>query len=137
MQHGQFNHPSRAKQLLLFDGLEYDNDIAPMDLDGLIEYKNRKRVLIEVKLNNTVVPRGERTALERMVNDFAVAGKEAMAIIADHKVFNTKDDVLVKDCIVRELYHSNERYWRKPKKIMTVQMLLDMFIFRGEEEYYG
>ena len=125
-----YKNPNRAKQLLLFDGLEFSNNIAPMDLDGLIEYQNRKRVLIEVKLQNTPVPRGERLALERMVNDFSIAGKEAMAIIVDHKVFDPKEDVHVKDCLVRELYHSRERQWRPPKKMMTVQMLLDSFLLQ-------
>ena len=128
--HGVYRNPNRGRQLLLFDSLNYDANVAPMDLDGLIEYHNRKRVLIEVKLQNTPVPYGERTALERMVNDFSIAGKEAIAIIADHKVFDTKEDVMVKDCLVRELYHSRERQWRPPKKMMTVQMLLDSFLLQ-------
>ena len=129
-QHGAYKNANRGRQLLLFTDLNYDSNVAPMDLDGLIEYHNRKRVLIEVKLQNTPVPYGERTALERMVNDFSIAGKEAIAIIADHKVFDTKADVLVKDCLVRELYHSRERQWRPPKKMMTVQMLLDSFLLQ-------
>lgn len=129
-QHGAYKNANRGRQLLLFTDLNYDANVAPMDLDGLIEYHNKKRVLIEVKLQNTPVPYGERIALERMVNDFSIAGKETIAIIADHKVFDTKEDVLVKDCIVRELYHSRERQWRPPKKMMTVQMLLDSFLLQ-------
>lgn len=123
-----FKNPDRARQLLLFDGLEYDNNVAPMDLDGLIEYHDKKYVLIEAKLNNTPVPYGEKTALERMVNDFDKAGKEAIAIIADHKVFNTKEDVHMRDCLIRELYHSKEKRWREPKRIITVQQALDSFL---------
>lgn len=126
--HGAYKNPKRGKQLLLFDGLNYDAKVAPMDLDGLIEYHDKKRVLIEVKLKNTPVPDGERIALERMINDFAVAGKIAMAIIADHSIFNAEKDVLVGDCIVREIYHSNEKRWRPPKVLMTVKMLMDAFI---------
>lgn len=129
-QHGAYKNANRGRQLLLFTDLNYDSNVAPMDLDGLIEYHNKKRVLIEVKLQNTPVPYGERTALERMVNDFSIAGKEAIAIIADHNVFNTREDVLVKDCLVRELYYSRERQWRPPKKMMTVQMLLDSFLLQ-------
>lgn len=129
-QHGAYKNANRGRQLLLFTDLNYDANVAPMDLDGLIEYHNKKRVLIEVKLQNTPVPYGERIALERMVNDFSIAGKETIAIIADHKVFDTKEDVLVKDCLVRELYYSRERKWRPPKKMMTVQMLLDSFLLQ-------
>lgn len=129
MQRG-YKNPNRGRQLLLFDSLNYDNNVSPMDLDGLIEYHNKKRVLLEVKLGQTPVPYGERTALERMVVDFSIAGKEAMAIIAEHNVFDTKEDVLVKDCVVRELYYSKERRWRPPKQMMTVQMLLDSFLLQ-------
>lgn len=130
MQHGAFKNPNRKRQLLLFDGLDYDSHVAPMDLDGLIEYHNQKRILLEVKLKNTPVPYGERTALERMVCDFAKAGKEAIAVIADHSVFDTKEDVYVKDCLVRELYHSKEKVWRPPKRLMSVQNLMDSFLLR-------
>ena len=128
MQHGAYRNANRGRQLLLFSGLEYDANVAPMDLDGLIEYHDKKRALIEVKLQHTPVPYGEKTALERMVCDFSKAGKEAVAIIADHKVFDTNKDVYVGDCLVREIYHSKEKRWRPPKKMMTVKMLLDSFI---------
>lgn len=126
----QFKSRDRAKQLLLFDGLNYDSHISPMDLDGLIEYKNKKRILIEAKLNKTPVPYGEKLALERMVDDFGKAGKEALAIIADHKVFDPKEDVHVRECIVRELYYSKERQWRAPKRMITVQDAMDAFLLQ-------
>ena len=124
---GSYEHANRARQLLRFDGLKYNN-ITPMDLDGLIEWHDRKRVLLEIKLNKTPVPYGERLALERMVKDFQRCGKESLAIIADHKVFDIKQDVKVEDCLVRELYHSREQEWRPPKRMMTVRMLLDSFL---------
>lgn len=126
---GSYNHASIGRQLLRFDGISYGN-VTPMDVDGLIEWKDKKRVLLEIKMKGVKVLGGERLALERMVNDFSMAGKEAIAIIADHKVFDTREDVQVRDCLVRELYHSREKLWRPPKKMMTVQMLLDSFILQ-------
>ena len=123
-----FTNPDRGKQLLLFDGLNYDSNVAPMDLDGLIEYHNKKRVLLELKLKNTPVPYGERIALERMVNDFGDVGKESIAVVADHTVFNESEDVIVGDAIVREIYWSKDRKWRPPKRMMTVKMLVDKFL---------
>lgn len=128
MSYTPFVNRERAKQLLCFDGLDFDSNISPMDLDGLIEYHDKKRVLIEAKLQNTPVPFGERLALERMVDDFGKAGKEALAIIADHKVFDPKEDVHVRECIVRELYYSKERLWRKPKRMINVQDAMDSFL---------
>ena len=124
---GSYNHTKMARQLLRFDGLRYGN-VTPMDVDGLIEWKNRKRAILEVKMKNVKVLDGERLALERMVNDFYHAGKEAIAIVADHTVFDAKEDVMVKDCLVREIYHSSEKIWRPTNRMMTVEMLLSYFL---------
>ena len=124
---GSYNHRRMGKQLLCFDGITYGN-VTPMDIDGLIEWHDQKRVLLEIKLNGVKVLGGERLALERMVNDFAKIGKESIAIIADHKVFETDKDVMVRDCIVREIYYSREKVWRPTKRIMDVGTLLDSFL---------
>lgn len=124
---GSYNHRRMGKQLLCFDGITYGN-VTPMDIDGLIEWHDQKRVLLEIKLNGVKVLGGERLALERMVNDFAKIGKESIAIIADHKVFETDKDVMVRNCIVREIYHSREKVWRPTKRIMDVGTLLDSFL---------
>ena len=128
--HGAYKSAKRGKQLLLFSGLEYDNHVAPMDLDGMIEYHDKKRVFLEVKLQNTPVPEGERIALERLVNDCGKAGKKAIAIVADHNVFDTSQDVIVQDCMVRVLYYSEEGHWRTPKRSMTVKTLVDSFLLQ-------
>ena len=124
---GSYNHVNMGKQLLRFDGISFGN-VTPMDIDGLIEWHDKKRVLLEIKRKGVYVLGGERLALERMVNDFQTAGKESLAIIADHTVFNTNDDVKVEDCVVREIYYSKEKVWRPPKKIMTVRTILDSFL---------
>ena len=124
---GSYNHANMGRQLLRFDGLRYNN-ITPMDIDGLIEWKDRKRVFLEVKLQNTKILDSERIAYERLVNDFTKLGKESMAVIAYHKVFDTSKDIYVGDCLVHEIYHGSEGYWRPPKKMMTVQTLLDYFL---------
>ena len=124
---GSYNHSNMARQLLRFDGLGWGN-VTPMDVDGLIEWKDKKRVLIEIKMKGVKVLNGERLALERMVNDFSRVGKESVAIIADHMVFDAREDVQVRDCLVREIYHSKEKIWRPTKRMMTVQTLLDSFL---------
>ena len=126
---GSYNHVNMGKQLLRFDGISFGN-VTPMDIDGLIEWHDKKRVLLEIKRKGVYVLGGERLALERMVNDFQTAGKESLAIIADHTVFNTNEDVKVEDCIVREIYHSKEKKWRAPKRMMTVRTILDSFLLR-------
>lgn len=123
------NYRGYAKQLLLFDGLELSRNASPMDIDGVIEWEDRKIVLIEIKKKGVKVPYGERLTLQRMVNDFGKAGKLAVALVADHTVFNPTEDVRVADCIVREVYTSSERVWRPPKRMMTVEGLVRLFLY--------
>ena len=100
-----------------------------MDIDGVIEWEDRKIILIEVKKKGVTVPYGERVTLQRMVTDFYHAGKEAVAVVADHTVFDPAKDVIVADCIIRELYTSYERVWRPPKKLMTVEYFVRLFLY--------
>ena len=132
-QRGKYNHDSIGRQLLRFDGLEYDGNITPMDIDAYIEYHNSKRVLIEVKMKGVKMLWGQRTALERMVDDFTKANKDAIAIVAEHTEFDNSHDVMLADCIIRELYYGKERRWRPPKKMMTVDQFLRLFLIPSGE----
>ena len=123
------NYMGYAKQLLVFDGLELARNASPMDIDGVIEWEDKKIVLIEIKKKGVKVPYGERITLQRMINDFATAGKLAVALVADHTVFDSRQDVRVADCIVREVYTSAGREWRPPKKMMTVEQLVRLFLY--------
>lgn len=125
----KINYRGYAKQLLRFDGLEMDRNGSPMDMDGVIEWDNRKYILIEIKKKGVKVPYGERMTLQRMINDFAVAGKEAVALVADHTVFNPAEDVYVADCVIRELYTTYGRRWRPPKRMMTVGQFVRLFLY--------
>ena len=130
---GKYNHDNIGRQLLRFDGLEYDDHITPMDVDAYIEYHDKKRVLIEVKMKGVKMLYGQRTALERMVDDFTKANKEAIAIVAEHTEFDKGHDVMLADCIIRELYYGKERRWRPPKHIMTVEQFLRIFLMPKTE----
>lgn len=125
----KINYRGYAKQLLVFDGLEFERNASPMDIDGVIEWEDRKIILIEVKKKGTKVPYGERVTLQRMVHDFSVAGKDAVAIVCDHRVFNASEDVRVADCVIRELYSSYDLRWRPPKKAMTVEQFVRLFLY--------
>ena len=45
---GAIMHAERAKQLNDFNGLQYGN-ITPTDIDGVIDYKDRAMVFLEIK----------------------------------------------------------------------------------------
>lgn len=111
-----FQSRNRAKQLIDFSGLDY----GMTDIDGITEYQDKVWVWCEVKWRGKPIPIGQKLAMERFVNVCKKAGKHCVAIIADHVVDDTRIDIQIKDCIVREVYTSEKMEWRKPKKNLTV-----------------
>lgn len=120
-------NPNRRRQLIDFKGLELDGGIYPTDIDGLIEYHDKEYILMEIKHGNTKVPIGQRFAMQRMVNDFTNAGKQAVAIICEHHVDNAEKNIVAAYCRVREMYYSGERKWRPPDRKMTVKEFIGSF----------
>ncbi len=90
--------------------------ITPTDIDGLIEYRDKAYILLEVKYRDVELPHGQRLAIERIVKDTAKAGKKSIAIVAEHDVGDTNQQVDVADCIVREIYLFSEKQWRETNR---------------------
>lgn len=124
---GTLIYKHRAKQLLLYDGMRYGS-ITPTDIDGLIDYHNRITVFFEVKTKGVPMPYGQRVALSRMLEDARKAGKHGIAIVAEHEVYDTNKDVLLKDCQVREVCTTEEPNWRPPKFPCSVKRMTDSYI---------
>lgn len=124
---GEYRNDERARQLLRFSGMQYGT-ITPTDIDSLIEYHDKAYVIIEVKKNGAPVPAGQRKALTRFINAVGDAGKLSVAIVAEHGILNPHCDVLLKACQVREVYFSQERKWRAPKRQMTVDGCVREFL---------
>lgn len=123
----RINNPRRAKQLIDFAGLAVDGYIYPTDIDGLIEYKDSEYILFEVKHGDSVVPFGQRLALQRMVDDFTKVGKQAVAFICEHLVHDADEPVVAANCKIREIYYGREKEWRQPNINITVREAVDMF----------
>lgn len=115
------------KQLVDFKGLGVDGYIYPTDIDGLIEYKDSEYIIFEVKLSGAEVPVGQRLALQRMVDDFTKVGKQAVALICEHTVWNSGKPVVAAWCKVREIYYGEEKKWRAPTSEITVREAVDSF----------
>jgi hypothetical protein len=114
-------------QLIDFKGLALDGGIYPTDIDALIEYHDQLYIILEVKHHLAKVPYGQRLALQRMVDDFTKAGKEAVVIVCEHKVDDPGISVDAARCMVRELYYGEEKIWRKPDKPVNVRQAIDIF----------
>lgn len=126
MNRGEIQHIARAQQINSFKDLQYGK-ITPTDIDGIIEYKNKAYIFIEVKYGDKDLPFGQRLALERLVKDTAV-NKKSIAIVCEHYIDDTRKQIDVADCNVRELYLSGENKWRPPAIAMTVRELINLFI---------
>lgn len=109
-----FNHPARAKQLILFE----DMPIGHTDYDAVCEYHNMAWLIYEVKKHGTGLDLGQRLALERDVEDKAKAGKWSIGIVVEHSVKNPDDPIWLKDCIVKEIKICNNP-WREITHPMT------------------
>lgn len=124
---GKILYPDRKQQINDFSGLQWGK-ITPTDIDGVIEYQNRAYIFLEIKYQDAELPDGQRIAIERLVDDVYKSGKKSIAIIAQHEIYNTKDSIPVAECRVREIYLYTEKYWRKPKRNITVKQLIDSFL---------
>ena len=124
MERGKINNPKRKQQILSFEDLRFGN-ITPTDIDGVIEYKNKKYIFFEVKYGKAKLPSGQKLAIERLVKDIN-ENKKAIAIILEHNIHNPNNVVNVSTCLVRELY--NGKIWRPPKYNIKLKELINKFI---------
>lgn len=126
-ERGKIIYPDRKQQINDFSDLIYGK-ITPTDIDGVIEYKDKAYIFFEIKYMDTKLPFGQKLAIGRLVNDTNNNGKKSIAIVAQHNIFNTKKSIQVAICEVREIYLSDERKWRKPKRNINVKQCIDGFL---------
>lgn len=120
---GRIQWPGRAAQLIDFSGLRYER-ITPTDIDGLIEFKDRLYILLELKLSDAPMKRGQELCFERLCNALCVADKIAIAIIGEHNT-PREQQIPCAEAKVRTYYR--EGGWQKPYTPITVGELVDVF----------
>lgn len=121
---GKIQFRDRSRQIIDFTGLQYGN-ITPTDIDGLIEYKGIAYAFIEMKYGVAEMPKGQKLAIERIINDFQKSGKLSAAFLCQHNVENPEIDILAAKTIVRSCYY--DKVWRSDGK-RTLKQRLDAFI---------
>lgn len=126
-ERGKIKNPKRKQQINDFSGLIYGK-ITPTDIDGLIEYKNKAYIFIEVKYNDALLPYGQKLALERLVKDTATNGKRSIAIIAQHDVSNTNESIFVSECKVRATFLDERNQWKIINQNISVKQCIDAFL---------
>lgn len=102
---GVIHSEDRARQLIRFDGCNIEGtNITPTDIDAYIEYHNKTTIMIEVKSEGKEVEQGQRITIERFVTDGHKAGKKNLGIVAEHHNEDPSEDIMLKDCTVRNVY---------------------------------
>lgn len=99
----------------------------PTDIDAMIEYKDSKYIIFEVKYADNIVPYAQRMALERMADDFTKAGKQVAVLICRHYVSDPRHPVELARCSVSEVYNGRGGAWREPVKRMNVKEAIGRF----------
>ena len=134
MEGTRINNIKNMRQPLDFSGCSVGYGMYPTDIDALIEYKNSKYIIFEVKFRDYEVPCGQKLALQRMVDDFTKAGKQAIAIVCSHQVKDADKPIILAKCNVREIYYGCERKWRKPNAHISVKdALIDLHLFPADK----
>lgn len=118
----EWQNQRRARQLIEFDDLTYGR-AAPTDIDAIYEGHNGFWVVFEVKGEGVPLPTGQRLCLERAVNDFEKAGKNAVAIVAEHRVYNPDNPIKLAQCTVRAAYRDGT--WHQMDNTIKVKSVLD------------
>ena len=122
---GDIHSPDRASQLRDYSGLRFGN-ITPTDIDGLIEYKNRGYVILELKYIDNEVPLGQELALERLTDDLAKSGKKSLCIIATHNTDNPEERIDAANTAIRKYRYLGK--WVIPQKNLFTKDLIQRFI---------
>jgi len=117
---GKIRNRQYSTQVRDFSGLRFGN-ITATDIDGLIEYKDRGYVLIEVKYKDTELPFGQRLALERLCDDLQLV-KPTLLIISSHE---TDGDIDVGETTITEYRFRGKPHSREGKTKELVSAFLN------------
>lgn len=126
-ERGVFQHENRGRQLLRFDDFRYGN-ITPTDIDAVIDYKNYVWVFFEAKLKDKDVLFGQKLALERLIQNAFGSKKHGIAMIVEHDEEDATKDIILKNCMVREIYTTENMKWRPPNYDITAKDMSDAYI---------
>lgn len=107
----------------------YKGSNHPSDIDMFYLGRDNTLIIGEIKNEHGTLKDGQRRLLAELVQGWKY---DAVAVYITHdKLYQNGDrKVDVPSCKVRELYLKSEKIWRQPKKLITVQDVLDWY---GEE----
>ena len=122
---GVIKNLKRYKQLLSFEGLKFERNITPTDLDAIIDFASKEWVLIEYKTEGNPVLRGQRIAISSLLEHQAKSGIKALGIIATHN-YPSHEIIDGAQCLVIEVW-TQRKGWQQPRQQRTVRETIDFW----------
>ena len=117
----KLHSPEKAKQPMLFEGMERRYGLSPTDIDAFVEYSCRLFIYFEGKRKGADMLKGQRMSFEHICESyykpdvFPIKDRKyfAWAIVFEHEVPD-EEGVMVKDQYVRKVYSSVNPDWVSP-----------------------
>lgn len=121
---GEIQCRDRAKQLISFKDIRIGN-ITPTDLDGMIEYKDKLFIFIEIKREGVALPRGQELCFTRICDSLS---KPSILFVCTHCVDDPTHDIYAAECIVHKVYEQGK--WHEPNRQINLKEAVNIFIER-------
>lgn len=128
---GVIQNRERASQIIDYSNIRYGL-ITPTDIDGFFEWHNKIFVFYEMKLNGATMPRGQRVALQRLVDGLRNAGKFPVLFLCEHNVNDCSCDIVAANTIVKSIYLGNGL--EKPGRGLTAKQATDIWFKWASEK---
>lgn len=136
---GVIQYPQRSRQLVSFAGMRFTGNCSPTDIDMLVEYHDTVFVVYEYKLRGADMPRGQRTALTRIVDALTKAGKHAALFFCEHDVTDPREEINAAAATVSRIYYGGRWYTGRGRTVAEQTTLFLRKFGQGAEieRYYA
>jgi hypothetical protein len=117
-------YPKAFRQKILFDDFSYGN-IKPTDIDFCLDF-NKNMIFCEIKAKGLTISTGQKILLQNLANIFSQSNERFLGIYAVHQ-FSNDEDVIAKDCYVKEFITDKTLEWRVPNTRISVYEMCNEF----------
>jgi hypothetical protein len=136
MSYNDIIYLKRAKQLLLFKGMERRRGLSPTDIDGLLigkirgmqSYRGVAFIYFEAKVEGTQMPDGQKYCFEEICDSYYEPEFEnepwkskhfAWVLICEHNV-PVEDDIMARHLYVSDIRSSITLAWHSPNSSKVI-----------------
>lgn len=125
IQRGHIYNLARYRQVINFAGLQFERNITPTDIDGVLDFGGKFFVLIELKHSDAPLPYGQRLCLERLCQRLR-NDSDAAVIVSRHDC-PPEEPVLAAETIVSEYLWQGK--WLVPQQETSLRAGIELLKF--------